>query len=142
MTIASTKEVANILGVSQIRVRQLLAQNRIKGASKEGKFWRIPLTKGKPIITKGTRGPKPKWLNRRRRKKVKTIVHVNRTRILSNRKHNLNKPVISVKKGKSNKYGKEIAIEGEAMVVYRPDCPLDCGAVLWIETYSQVKIIS
>ena len=141
MTIASTKEVANILGVSIVRVRHLLSQNRIEGAYKDGKFWRIPLEKGKPIITEGKRGPKPRWVGSRRRK-AKTIVHVNRNAIARNRKHNLKEPVISIKKGKSNTYAKEIRIAGEAIIVYRPDRPLLCGAVLWIETYSEVRILA
>ncbi|MGF1489289.1 MAG: hypothetical protein ACFBSE_19550 [Prochloraceae cyanobacterium] len=141
MTYVGTKEVASILGVSIVRVRQLLAENRIEGAKKDGKFWRIPLEKGKPTIIEGKRGPKPRWLARRRRK-AKTILHVNRNTIDYNRRHNLQKEVISIKKRKSNTYAKEVRIPGEAIVVYRPDRPLPCGAVLWIETYSEVKILA
>ncbi len=141
MKIATTKEVANILGVSVIRVRHLLAQNRIKGAYKKGKLWCIPLNKGKPTITAGKRGPKPRWLARRPRP-TKKIVHVNRNAICRNRKHNIQTPVISIKTGKTDTYAKEVAIAGPCRIIYNPDRPKPCGAVVWIETYSEVKIFN
>jgi len=38
----SSAEAARILGVSPMRVRQLLSQGRIKGARKIGRDWVIP----------------------------------------------------------------------------------------------------
>ena len=48
--------------------------------------------------------------------------------------------VITVKTGKSNTYGSEVAIRGESRVVYRPEKPLGCGAQVWIETQAEVVI--
>ena len=70
--IVGTTQAANILNISTARLRVLLIQGRVEGAYKTGKMWLIPLFNGKPIITKGTRGPTPKWRNPR--KPAKTIV--------------------------------------------------------------------
>ena len=59
-----TTEAANALGVKPQRVRLLLKQGRIQGAKKVGKVWIIPLYKGMPRISKGKRGPKPRWQSR------------------------------------------------------------------------------
>ena len=71
---------------------------------------------------------------------MKTRIHVNQHKIRSNKKHNLNEPVITVKTSKSNNYGHEVEILGPSKVVYSPDKPLSCGAKVWIETESEVKI--
>ncbi|MDJ0723921.1 MAG: hypothetical protein QNJ38_02295 [Prochloraceae cyanobacterium] len=73
---------------------------------------------------------------------VKQKLSSTRNAIARNRKKNSKEPVISIKKGKSNTYAKEIQIVGEAIVVYKPDRPRPCGAVLWIETYSEVVILA
>ncbi len=92
-----------------------------------------------PIISKGRRGPKPTW-----RKKIpaKTKIHVNRNNIKKNLDKNLEDliPVISVKRSNSNIYGYSLKINGPCEIVYRPQDPLDCGAALWIETFSQVNV--
>jgi len=67
-------------------------------------------------------------------------IHVNQHRIKANKKHNLNDPVITVKTSKSNTYGHEVVIQGPSKVIYSPDKPLSCGARVWIETESEVKI--
>jgi len=67
-------------------------------------------------------------------------IHVNQHRIKANKKHNLNDPVITVKTSKSNTYGHEVVINGPSKVIYSPDKPLSCGARVWIETESEVKI--
>ena len=67
-------------------------------------------------------------------------IHVNQHRIKANKKHNLNDPVITVKTSKSNTYGHEVVIHGPSKVIYSPDKPLSCGARVWIETESEVKI--
>jgi len=67
-------------------------------------------------------------------------IHVNQHRIKANKKHNLNDPVITVKTSKSNTYGHEVVINGPRKVIYSPDKPLSCGARVWIETESEVKI--
>lgn len=141
MAIVGTKEVARLLGVSIVRVRHLLAQKRIKGAKKKGKFWQIPLKKGMPVITKGKRGPKPKW-NNRPPSRAKKIIHVNRNKIESNKNHNLKQSVISIKQGKKNTYANKVQLEGKSIIIYRPHRPLHCGATLWIETREQVTILA
>tara|TARA_R100000687_G_C6377493_1_gene130992 strand:- start:209 stop:427 length:219 start_codon:yes stop_codon:yes gene_type:complete len=72
---------------------------------------------------------------------MKKFIHVNQHKIKSNSKHNKNEPVLTVKTYKSNDYGHEVEIDGPCKVVYRPNKPLSCGARVWIETESEVKII-
>jgi len=71
---------------------------------------------------------------------AKIIVHVNRARIDSNRKHGFNDKVLSCKLGRSGSpdYGHEVDIfdkEGNKIgaIVHRPKRPLPCGARVWIE---------
>ena len=71
---------------------------------------------------------------------MKKKIHVNQHKIRSNKKHNLNEPVITVKTSKSNDYGHEVEILGPSKIVYSPDKPLSCGAKVWIETEGEVKI--
>ena len=71
---------------------------------------------------------------------MKTRIHVNQHKIRSNKKHNLNEPVITVKTSKSNTYGHEVEVLGPSKVIYSPDKPLSCGARVWIETEGEVKI--
>ena len=71
---------------------------------------------------------------------MKTRIHVNHHKIRSNKKHNLNEPVITVKTSKSNTYGHEVELLGPSKIIYSPDKPLSCGARVWIETEGEVKI--
>ena len=71
---------------------------------------------------------------------MKTRIHVNQHKIRSNKKHNLNEPVITVKTSKSNPYGHEVEVLGPSKIIYSPDKPLSCGARVWIETEGEVKI--
>jgi len=72
---------------------------------------------------------------------LKTRIHINKHRIASNRKHGRDEPVITVNTYKGNRYGHEAIINGPSRVVYSPDKPLSCGAVLWIETEAEVEVI-
>ena len=72
---------------------------------------------------------------------MKTRIHVNQHLIKSNRKNNEDKAVLTVKTYKSNTYAKEVEIQGNSKVIYSPNSPLSCGAEVWIETESEVKII-
>ena len=72
---------------------------------------------------------------------MKTRIHVNQAIIKSNRKNNEDKPVLTVKTYKSNTYAKEVEIQGNSKVIYSPNNPLSCGAEVWIETESKVKIL-
>ena len=67
---------------------------------------------------------------------------MNQHKIKSNKKYGLNEPVITVKTYKDNFYGSTVAIEGASTVVYSPDKPLSCGAKVWIETDSKVRVYS
>lgn len=67
-------------------------------------------------------------------------IHINQHIIRSNKKHGANEPVITVKRGKTNTYGHAVEIHGPSRVVYQPDCPLNCGARVWIETESPVDV--
>ena len=71
---------------------------------------------------------------------MKTRIHVNQHKIRSNKKHNLNEPVITVKTSKSNTYGHEVEVLGPSKIIYSPDKPLSCGARVWFETEGEVKI--
>ena len=71
---------------------------------------------------------------------MKTRIHVNQHKIRSNKKHNLNEPVITVKTSKSNDYAHEVQVHGPSKVVYSPDKPLSCGAKVWIETDAEVTL--
>jgi hypothetical protein len=75
-----------------------------------------------------------------------TRIHVNKQKIVQNRKHGKDDPVITAKTYKDNRYGHEAIIrdaEGQevARVVYRPDSPLSCGARVWIETKLDVDVV-
>jgi hypothetical protein len=78
-------------------------------------------------------------------RRAKTRIHVNRAVLRENRKTGSRKPVITVKRGRTNRYGFEAIIrrEGEEVcrVVYRPDQPLSCGAVLWVESELDVEVV-
>lgn len=73
----------------------------------------------------------------------KTYIHVNQHKIRSNKKNGTDEPVITVKKGSTNTYCHEVAINGPSRVVYGGnDKPLlSCGARVVIETESSVDII-
>ena len=71
---------------------------------------------------------------------MKKYIHVNQHVIKANAKHNKSDPVLTVKTYKSNDYGHEVEIDGPCKVVYRPNKPLSCGAKVWIESKSEVKI--
>lgn len=71
---------------------------------------------------------------------MKTIIHVNQHVIKANAKNGTNDPVLTVKTYKSNEYCHEVEILGPSKVIYSPDKPLSCGAKVWIETDSEVRI--
>lgn len=67
-------------------------------------------------------------------------IYINKQIIARNRKTGEREPPISVRTYKELKKAHEIQILGEAKVVYSPDKPQGCGAVVWIETEAEVKI--
>ena len=62
------------------------------------------------------------------------IIHVNQHIIKANRKTGERTPPLTMKSYDKNVKATEISIDGKARVVYSPDKPLPCGAVVWIET--------
>ena len=117
-----TTEAAKILKISTSAMRYLISSGRVKGAYKAGRNWIIPLFNGMPIITKGKRGPKPKW---RRVIPAKTQIHVNRNNIRDNKDKSLEDliAVLSVKHSKSKTYGYSLKIKGPCEIIYRPQKP-------------------
>jgi hypothetical protein len=72
---------------------------------------------------------------------MKTIVHVNQHVIKSNRKNQVEEPVLTVKTYKDNRYAHEVEILGPSKIIYSPDKPLSCGAHVWIETEGEVVVV-
>jgi hypothetical protein len=138
MNWVSTTQTAIRLGISSARVRQLLAEGRIKGACKIGKYWMIPLFNGKPSIQKGHRGPKPKWSSVRAT--AKTKIYINRSKLAQNHDRGTFHPVISVNQLDRNLYGNEVGIDGPCRIVYQPE--KEKNPRIWIETFSQVRVIN
>ncbi|MGB3695512.1 MAG: hypothetical protein WBG70_14770 [Spirulinaceae cyanobacterium] len=147
MEYINTSIAAQILGVGQRRVLYLLHQKRIKGAYKKQRSWVIPLYRGKPKISRTHKGPLPRWSKLGAGKKK--IIYVNKNHIKDNetriKEKGPNTPlktVVSVK-GSSNRTirGHELEIHGRCRIDYCAGRPRDCGAVLWIETYSHVEVI-
>jgi len=71
---------------------------------------------------------------------MKTIIHVNQHIVKRNKKTGSRDPVLTIKTYKSNNYGYAAQIHGPSSVVYRPDSPLSCGAVCWVETEAEVEV--
>lgn len=136
-----TTEAGCLLGVSSTRVRVLLAQGRIQGAYKVSKVWIIPLVNWMPVVSPGRAGPRPRW--HKPPPHPITFIHINKNLIAQNNRQKPEDrvPVISVKKGSSNLYAWEVEVFGGCRIVYRHDSPKNCGARVWIETYSEVKLL-
>jgi len=71
---------------------------------------------------------------------MKKRIHVNMHVIRKNNKTGERNPVLTVKTSKSNQYEHEVQIDGPSKVIYSPDKPLSCGARVWIETDSEVRL--
>ena len=76
-------------------------------------------------------------------KKRKTYIHVNQHVIRSNKKHDKNDPVITVKQGSNNTYCHEVQVNGPSKVIYGGNEKplLSCGARVVIETEASVDIL-
>jgi hypothetical protein len=72
---------------------------------------------------------------------MKIRIHVNTHKLRFNRRHGTNNPVITIKTSHSNRYAHQVEILGPSAVIYRPEKPLSCGARIWIETDSEVRIV-
>ncbi len=73
---------------------------------------------------------------------MKKRIHINQHKIKSNIKKpdSEKEPVITIKTSNSNTYCHEVEILGSSKVIYSPDKPLSCGARVWVETESEVRI--
>ncbi len=69
---------------------------------------------------------------------MKKIIHVNRQKIDSNKKHQKCEPPITIKTYKNNTYAQSVEILGPCKIVHNPKKPLSCGAKVWIETNANV----
>ncbi len=74
------------------------------------------------------------------KKEAKTIVHVNQHMLKHNQKHGTNFPVLTVKHRGKTYYGHEVNYHGSSTTRYKPNKPLSCGAVCWVETEGDVTI--
>ena len=81
-----------------------------------------------------------------RRKRMKTIVHVNQHNIKYNAKNpEVPRLVLTAKTYLDNRYGQAVEIldkHGELVgtFIYSPNKPLSCGAKVWFETENQVNV--
>lgn len=73
---------------------------------------------------------------------MKTYIHVNQHVIRANKKTGADDPVITVKQGRKNTYGRRVKILGSSEVIYGGnDKPiLPCGARVVIVTESEVEV--
>ena len=69
-----------------------------------------------------------------------TRIHVNQFHIRNYTKTGSSEPVFRCKTYMSNDYAHVVHIVGPCKIIYSPDKPLACGARVWIETNSEVKI--
>ncbi len=127
-----TTKAASLLEISSRRLRKLLAEGRVVGAYKSGKFWLIPLYEGMPVITTVKRGQKGTWKVGKKTSRV--IVHINKNAIQGNikKKPEEREAVIGIK-GSQLGYVNHLEIPAPCRIVYSPDKPLGCGARVWIE---------
>jgi hypothetical protein len=138
MRIVGTTEAANLLGICTQRLRQLLAEGRVEGAKKVGRFWQIPLFNEMPKIIPGKRGPQGRW--KKRLQQVPTYIHINQLNKRQNENQGLQKPVIVIQRGKHTQYCHELEIPGPCKIVYSPHNPKPCGAKIWIEVAPSVVL--
>ncbi len=139
MEYVGTVKAAFLLRICPQRVRQLLAEGRIEGAFKEGRFWRIPLYNGVPKVIPGKRGPKGKWSKQRQRSI--TRIHVNSNNIKNNIDSEHIEPVVIVRQGSKTFYCHQIDICGPSRIAYSPHQSIPGGARVWIEVEPDVVIM-
>lgn len=72
---------------------------------------------------------------------MKTILHVNRNVLASNKKHGKNDPAIIIRQGKKRTYCYEVEIAPGVFMVHRENEPLDCGARVYITSELEPKVI-
>lgn len=141
--VVGTTQAAFLLNISTARVRLLLKQGRIKGASKSGRSWTIPLnSQGIPEVTPGRRGPDGTWNKGQRT--AKTFVHVLPAVVNANHRNGTFLPAVSIRQGDRNDLCHEAEIIGPCKIVYQPhklSRSQSGGTGLWIEVDPEVQII-
>lgn len=68
-------------------------------------------------------------------------IHVNQHNLRHNKHQGEKRPPITVKTSKANITGYRAVVNGPSEVVYRPEKPLSCGAVMWVETTAEVIVL-
>jgi len=68
-----------------------------------------------------------------------SIIHVNRQFLAQNAKDGGNRPVYTIKQGKTITYAEEVIINGPSKLVYN-GTQLSCGARAWIETDADLTL--
>jgi len=75
---------------------------------------------------------------------TKKRIHINKHVIASNKRNGTHQPVISIKTSKTNTYAHKVQINGPSEVIHAYEGsghkPLSCGAIVWIETYSELVV--
>ena len=143
MRSVGTVEAAFLLDLSPQRVRQLLQQNRIKGAYKKNGKWRIPLYNYMPRVKSRRKGPKGTW--RHRLQRVHTYVHVLRDPIAANI-HRIKEglpllPTMEVVRGsRRGRHFHRVTISGPSEVVHCTKEPIRTGARVWVEVDPSVLV--
>jgi hypothetical protein len=74
------------------------------------------------------------------RKGLVKRIHVDQHRIKKNHKEGTSLPVLTVQVRGGPYKTQGIYIDGPSRLVYRPEKPLSCGAKVWIETLSAVRL--
>lgn len=70
---------------------------------------------------------------------MKSLIHVNQHHIAANAKDNGTRPVFTIKRGGKTLYARGLEILGPSRFVYNGS-KLSCGARVWIETNSELKL--
>ena len=150
----STRGRTALLNISVSRVKVLLQQGRIKGAKKEGRVGKIPRFWRNSQSSRARSGfernlekkalskdNSDSLLARSLAPYVDAGSLVNKPQIDRNRKQKTNEPVITIRQGSRKTYCHLAEVKGSCKIVYQPDNPLSCGAVVWIEVVSDTVVI-
>lgn len=65
-------------------------------------------------------------------------LHVDKGVLASNRKHGTNRPPLTIQHSSGSKKAFAVTVKGPCEFKYRPEKPLSCGAVAWVETRAEV----
>lgn len=71
---------------------------------------------------------------------MRYIIHVNRQHIAMNANDGGNRPVYTIKEGRTTRYAREVEISGPCRLVYSGS-QLACGARAWISTDGPIQLV-